>query len=87
MYLNKVHGEPPLKKDDVCENSIGNVYVSGYCGLSGSGPCVFGKLFKKEKKFVGLLYHVVMSYVCCVLNAVLISGDDVCCSVVFGTLV
>ena len=29
---------------DVCENYIGSVYVGGYCRLSESGPCVFGKL-------------------------------------------
>ena len=28
----------------VCEDSIGSVYVSGYCGLSESELCVFGKL-------------------------------------------
>ena len=27
-----------------CENSVGSVYVGGYCGLSESGLCVFGKL-------------------------------------------
>ena len=31
-------------QDDVCENSIGSVYVGGYCGLSESGHCVFSKL-------------------------------------------
>ena len=29
---------------DVCENSVGSVYVGGYCGLSESGLCVFCKL-------------------------------------------
>ena len=29
---------------DVCENSIGSVYVGGYGGLSESRLCVFGKL-------------------------------------------
>ena len=29
---------------DVCENSIGSVYVGGYGGLSESGLCVFCKL-------------------------------------------
>ena len=29
---------------DVCENSVGCVYVGGYCGLSESGLCVFCKL-------------------------------------------
>ena len=30
---------------DVCENSVGSVYVGGYGGLSKSGLCVFCKLF------------------------------------------
>ena len=29
---------------DVCENSIGSVYIGGYGGLSESGLCVFRKL-------------------------------------------
>ena len=29
---------------DVCENSVGSVYVGGYVGLSESGLCVFCKL-------------------------------------------
>ena len=29
---------------DVCENSVGSVYVGGYGGLSKSGLCVFCKL-------------------------------------------
>ena len=29
---------------DVCENSVGSVYVGGYGGLSESVLCVFGKL-------------------------------------------
>ena len=31
-------------RDDVCENSIGSVYVDRYCGLSKSGLCVFREL-------------------------------------------
>ena len=31
-------------QDDICENSIGSMYVGGYCGLSESGLCVFGIL-------------------------------------------
>ena len=27
-------------QNDVCENSIGSVYVSGYCGLSESKLCL-----------------------------------------------
>ena len=30
--------------NDVCEDSIGRVYVGGYCGLSESEHCVFSKL-------------------------------------------
>ena len=30
-------GSLMLVQDDVCENSVGSVYVSGYCGLSESG--------------------------------------------------
>ena len=29
---------------DVCENSVGSVYIGGYGGLSESGLCVFRKL-------------------------------------------
>ena len=29
---------------DVCENSVGSVYINGYGGLSESGLCVFRKL-------------------------------------------
>ena len=29
---------------DVCENSVGSVYVGGYGGLSESGLCVFREL-------------------------------------------
>ena len=25
---------------DVCENYVGSVYISGYAGLSESGPCL-----------------------------------------------
>ena len=31
-------------QNDVCDNTIGSVYVGGYCGLNGSELCVFGKL-------------------------------------------
>ena len=30
---------------DVCENSVGNVYIGGYGGLSESGLCVFRELW------------------------------------------
>ena len=29
---------------DVCEKSVGSVYIGGYGGLSGSGHCVFREL-------------------------------------------
>ena len=57
-------------QDDVCENSIGSVYVGGYCGLSESGLCIFGKLCPVSflvvcKCLSVLLQSVVMSYVDC----------------------
>ena len=58
---------------DVCENSVGRVYVGGYGCLSESGHCVFRELCPVSFLVVGespsvLLYAVVMSYVNC--------GDD-----------
>ena len=55
---------------DVCENSVGSVYVGGYGGLSESGLCVFCKLCPVCFLVVGkcpsvLLEYVVMSYVNC----------------------
>ena len=55
---------------DVCENSVGSVYVGGYGGLSESGLCVFCKSCPVCFLVVGkgpsvLLYSVVMSYVNC----------------------
>ena len=60
-------------QNDVCEDSIGSVYVGGYCGLSESELCVFGKLCPVGFLVVcecssALLQFVVMSYVDC--------GDD-----------
>ena len=59
-------------QNDVCEDS-GSVSVGGYCGLSESKLCVFGKLCPVGFLVVGecspvLLQPVVMSYVDC--------GDD-----------
>ena len=31
-------------QNDICEDFIGSVYVGGYCGLSESELCLFGKL-------------------------------------------
>ena len=55
---------------DVCENSVGSVYVGGYGGLSESGLCDFCKLCPVCFLVVGkgpsvLLGYVVMSYVNC----------------------
>ena len=55
---------------DVCENSVGSVYVGGYGGLRESGLCVFCKWCPVCFPVVGkgpsvLLSCVVMSYVNC----------------------
>ena len=55
---------------DVCEDSIGSVYVGGYCGLSERELCVFGKLCAVDFLVVSeclsiLLQSVVISYVDC----------------------
>ena len=60
-------------QNDVCEDYIGSIYVGGYCGLSESELCVFGKLCPVGFLVVCecssvLLQSVVMSYVDC--------GDD-----------
>ena len=60
-------------QNDVCEDFIGSVYVGGYCGLSESELCVFGKLCPVGFPVVCeclsvLLQSIVMSYVNC--------GDD-----------
>ena len=60
-------------QDDVCDYSIGSVYVGGYGGLSESGLSVFCKLCPVDFLVVGkrssvLLQSVSMSYVDC--------GDD-----------
>ena len=57
-----------FRQDNVCEHFIDSVYVGGYCGLSESGLCGFGKLCPVGFIVVctslsGLLYSVVMSYV------------------------
>ena len=61
---------------DVCEHYIGSVHVGGYCGLSESGLCVFGKLclvgFLVVCKYSAVLVQsIVMSYIDC--------GDDSAC--------
>ena len=52
---------------DVCENSVGSVYIGGYGGLSESGLCVFRELCPVRFLVVGecpsVLLSIVMSYV------------------------
>ena len=60
-------------QDDACDDSIGSVYVSGYCGLSESRVYVLGKLcpvgFPVICKCSSVLFQsIVMSFVDC--------GDD-----------
>ena len=58
---------------DVCENSVGSVYVGGYCGLSESGLCVFCKLCPvcflvvgKVRRFCcSLQLLCILPFVCC----------------------
>ena len=45
---------------DVCENSVGNVYVGGYGGLSESGLCVFCELSPVSFFVVGECRFVVV---------------------------
>ena len=47
---------------DVCENSVGSVYVGGYGNLSEGGLCVFGELCP-----VGFLVVGECPLVCCSL--------------------
>ena len=44
MYLAHWYVLLVCHQYDVCENSVGSVYVGGYGGLSESGLCVFCKL-------------------------------------------
>ena len=72
MHINLWYTVVVCHHNDVCEDSIGSVYV-GYCGLSGSELCVFGKLCPVGFLVVGecssvMLHSIVMSYVDC--------GDD-----------
>ena len=55
---------------DVCENSVGSVYIGGYGGVSESRLCVFRELCPVSFLLVGecpsgLLLSVVMSSVNC----------------------
>ena len=57
-------------QNNVCEDSIGCVYVDGYCGLSASELYVFGKLcpigFLVVCEYLSVLLHsVIMSYADC----------------------
>ena len=44
MYLTPWYIVFICQQDNVCENSIGSVYIGGYGGLSNSGLCVFREL-------------------------------------------
>ena len=44
MHLFLWYGVLVSHQYDVCENSVGSVYISGYGGLSKSGLCVFREL-------------------------------------------
>ena len=67
---------------DVCENSVGSVYVGGYGGLSESGLCVFCKLCPVCFLVVGNGPSVLLSSVVLCLRVpesgvcVHISGED-----------
>ena len=52
---------------DVCEDSIGSVYVDGYCGLSESNLCVFGGLCPVGFLVVGERSILTMFVVLCCL--------------------
>ena len=60
MYLTLLYIVFVCHKDDVCESSIGSVYVGGYCGLKESGLCIFGKFYP-----VGFLVVWKRSSFCC----------------------
>ena len=45
---------------DVCENSVGSVYVGGYGGLSESGLCVFCKLCKLTWLSITYILHTIL---------------------------
>ena len=45
---------------DVCENSVGSVYVGGYGGLSESGLCVFRELCPVSFLVVGESPYVLL---------------------------
>ena len=63
MQLTLWHIVFVCHQNDICENYIGSVYVGGYCGLSESGLCVFGKLCP-----VGFLFgmFVMCRMQCCI---------------------
>ena len=55
---------------DVCRDSVGSVYVGGYCSPRESGLCAFRELCPVRFLVVGespsvLLLSVIMSYVNC----------------------
>ena len=44
MHLSLWHVVLVCNQYDVCKNSVGSVYISGYGGLSESGLCVLCEL-------------------------------------------
>ena len=44
MHFSLWYVVPVCHQYDVCENSVGSVYIGGYGGLSKSGLCVFREL-------------------------------------------
>ena len=73
MHLSLWYAVIVCHQYDVCENSVGSVYISGYGDLSESGLCVFRELCPISFLVVSecpsvLLYYVGMLYVNC--------GDD-----------
>ena len=44
MHLSRWYVVLVCHQYDVCENSVGSVYIGGYGGLNKSGLCVFREL-------------------------------------------
>ena len=53
MHLSLWYAVLVCHQYDVCENSVGSVYVGGYGGLSESGLCVFRELCPDSFLVVG----------------------------------
>ena len=68
MHLTIWYSVVVFYQNDVCEDYIRSVYVGGYCGLSESELCVFGKLCPISFLVVCKCYclqYIVMLYVDC----------------------